>query len=172
MAVTDGLTQLANRRSFDRSLERELGRASRTDGRLSIVLLDIDHFKRLNDSHGHVVGDAVLRQVATALKECGREYDTIARYGGEEFAAVLPGCSQGLALQVAERLRAAIEEASTEVTVTASAGVATYPYDGIDADSLLSAADQALYASKRSGRNRVTSAEQARGAIRPVTAAG
>jgi diguanylate cyclase (GGDEF)-like protein len=172
MAVTDGLTQLANRRSFDRSLERELGRATRTDGRLSVVLLDIDHFKRLNDTHGHVVGDAVLRQVAEALRECGREYDTVARYGGEEFAAVLPGCSSGLALQVAERLRSAIESAPTDVPVTASAGVATYPYDGVDADGLLSAADQALYASKRAGRNQIRSAEQARSSEQPVTAAG
>ncbi|HET7310769.1 MAG TPA: sensor domain-containing diguanylate cyclase [Mycobacteriales bacterium] len=162
MAVTDGLTELANRRSFDRSLDRELTRANRTDGRLSVVLLDIDHFKNLNDTHGHVVGDAVLRQVAAALRECGREYDTVARYGGEEFAAVLPGCSSALALQVAERLRRAVEEAATDVAVTASAGVATFPYDGVDAGSLLEAADQALYASKRSGRNTVRSAEQAR----------
>jgi two-component system, cell cycle response regulator len=162
MAVTDGLTELANRRSFDRSLDRELTRANRTDGRLSVVLLDIDHFKNLNDTHGHVVGDAVLRQVAAALRECGREYDTVARYGGEEFAAVLPGCSSALALQVAERLRRAVEEAGTDVPVTASAGVATYPYDGVDAGSLLQAADEALYASKRSGRNTVRSAEQAR----------
>jgi diguanylate cyclase (GGDEF)-like protein len=162
MAVTDGLTQLANRRSFDRALERELTRATRTDGRLSVVLLDIDHFKSLNDTHGHLVGDTVLRQIAAALKECGREYDTIARYGGEEFAAVLPGCSTALALQVAERLRRAVCDADSDVQVTASAGVATYPYDGIDVDSLLGAADQALYAAKRGGRNLVLSAEQAR----------
>jgi diguanylate cyclase (GGDEF)-like protein len=168
MAVTDGLTELANRRSFDRSLDRELTRAARTDGRLSVVLIDIDHFKALNDTYGHVVGDTVLRQIALALKECGREYDTIARYGGEEFAAVLPGCSSALALQVAERLRRAVEEAPTDVPVTASAGVATYPYDGIDANGLLQAADQALYAGKREGRNRVRSAEQARSAVSSI----
>jgi diguanylate cyclase (GGDEF)-like protein len=162
MAVTDGLTQLANRRSFDRSLERELQRAARTDGRLSVVLLDIDHFKALNDTHGHLVGDNVLRQIASALAECGREYDTVARYGGEEFAAVLPGCSSALALQVAERLRRAVQECGAEVPVTASCGVATYPYDGADVDSLLGAADRALYSAKRAGRNRVSSAEQAR----------
>jgi diguanylate cyclase (GGDEF)-like protein len=170
MAVTDGLTQLSNRRAFDRSLDRELSRAARTDGRLSIVLLDIDHFKLLNDNHGHVVGDTVLKQVAHALQLCGREYDTIARYGGEEFAAVLPGCSSGLALQVAERLRCAVQDAASDVKVTASCGVATYPYDGIDVAGLLSAADRALYASKRSGRNQVRSAEQARAA--EVQAAG
>jgi len=162
MAVTDGLTQLANRRSFDRSLDRELQRAQRTDGRLSVVLLDIDHFKRLNDTHGHLAGDTVLRDVAHALAECGREYDTIARYGGEEFAAVLPGCSAALAVQVAERLRRAVEEAPTGVPVTASCGVATYPYDGADVESLLGAADRALYSAKRAGRNRVCSAEQSR----------
>jgi diguanylate cyclase (GGDEF)-like protein len=172
MAVTDGLTELANRRSFDRSLDRELTRAVRTDGRLSVVLLDIDHFKSLNDTYGHVVGDNVLRQIAQALRDCGREYDTIARYGGEEFAAVLPGCSSALALQVAERLREAVEGASTDVPVTASAGVATYPYDGIDANGLLSAADQALYAGKRAGRNTVRSAEQARAGATPVVGLG
>jgi diguanylate cyclase (GGDEF)-like protein len=162
MAVTDGLTQLANRRSFDRSLDRELQRAARTDGRLSVVLLDIDHFKALNDTHGHLVGDNVLREIAAALAECGREYDTIARYGGEEFAAVLPGCSSALAAQVADRLRRAVEEAAAEVPVTASCGVATYPYDGVDVEGLLGAADRALYAAKRGGRNRVCSAEQSR----------
>jgi diguanylate cyclase (GGDEF)-like protein len=160
MAVTDGLTQLSNRRAFDRSLDRELTRAA----------LDIDHFKLLNDNHGHVVGDAVLRQIAQALQTCGREYDTIARYGGEEFAAVLPGCSSGLAMQVAERLRVSVQDAPTDVQVTASCGVATYPYDGIDVAGLLSAADRALYVSKRSGRNQVRSAEQARAA--EVSAAG
>jgi two-component system cell cycle response regulator len=162
MAVTDGLTQLANRRSFDRALDRELQRAARTDGRLSVVLIDVDHFKALNDTHGHLVGDTVLRQIAAALRECGREYDTIARYGGEEFAAVLPGCSSALAVQVAERLRKAVMDGPTEVPVTASAGVATYPYDGVDVEGLLGAADRALYSAKRGGRNRVLSAEQAR----------
>jgi len=162
MAVTDGLTQLANRRSFDRALERELQRAQRTDGRLSVVLLDVDHFKLLNDTHGHLVGDNVLRQIATALRLCGREYDTIARYGGEEFAAVLPGCSSALAVQVAERLREAVMDGTTDVPVTASCGVATFPYDGVDVESLLGAADRALYSAKRAGRNRVYSAEQAR----------
>lgn len=165
MAVTDGLTQLANRRFFDRALDRELARATRTNGRLSVVLLDVDNFKSLNDTHGHLVGDNVLRQIAAALRECGREYDTIARYGGEEFAAVLPGCSAALAVQVAERLRRAVEEAATEVAVTASAGVATYPYDGADIESLLGAADRALYTAKRGGRNRVVSAEHATSAI-------
>jgi diguanylate cyclase (GGDEF)-like protein len=168
MAATDGLTGLANRRSFDEVLERELLRAGRTDGRLSIVLIDVDKFKVLNDTYGHVIGDAVLRGIAAALRSQGREYDTIARFGGEEFAAILPGCSSGLALQVAERLREAVQDSPNEVPVTASCGVATYPYDGLDATSLVQAADDALYASKHAGRNTVRSAEQARAIAHPV----
>ncbi|HVV77851.1 MAG TPA: diguanylate cyclase [Mycobacteriales bacterium] len=161
-AITDGLTQLSNRRAFDRSLDREIGRAARADGRLSVLLIDVDNFKALNDAHGHIAGDTVLRQISRALQRSVRSYDTIARYGGEEFAAVLPGCSAGLAFKLADRMRVAIQDAATEVKVTASVGVATFPYDGADAATLLRSADRALYASKRAGRNRVRSAEQAR----------
>jgi diguanylate cyclase (GGDEF)-like protein len=162
LAITDGLTQLSNRRAFDRALEREIGRAARADGRLSVVLIDLDHFKDLNDEHGHVTGDTVLRQVSRALAGSVRTYDTIARYGGEEFAAVLPGCSAGLAFTLADRLRVAVQDATSDIKVTASVGVATYPYDGAEVSTLLRSADRALYASKRAGRNRVRSAEQAR----------
>jgi diguanylate cyclase (GGDEF)-like protein len=162
LAITDGLTQLANRRAFDRALDREMARAGRADGRLSVLLIDIDNFKALNDAYGHVTGDMVLRQVSRALQRGVRSYDTVARYGGEEFAAVLPGCSAGLALNLADRLRRSIQEAETDVKVTASVGVATFPFDGADAATLLRSADRALYASKRAGRNRVRSAEQAR----------
>ncbi|HVA61345.1 MAG TPA: GGDEF domain-containing protein [Mycobacteriales bacterium] len=164
MAATDGLTALANRRSFDEALARDIARAERMDTRLSIVLLDLDNFKALNDTYGHVVGDGVLSQVAAVLREYGREYDTVARYGGEEFAVVLPGCSNAVAMHVAERLRAAVDEAPTEVPVTASCGVATFPIDATDARGLIQAADEGLYASKRAGRNRVTSATDARSA--------
>jgi diguanylate cyclase (GGDEF)-like protein len=162
LASTDGLTGLANRRTFDEVLTRELARAQRTDGRLSVVLVDIDRFKQLNDTHGHVAGDAVLRALAAALRACAREYDVVTRFGGEEFAAVLPGCSSRLAFAVAERLRRAIEQSETMVPVTASCGVATYPQDALDTTGLLEAADEALYASKSAGRNCVHSAEQAR----------
>jgi diguanylate cyclase (GGDEF)-like protein len=162
LAITDGLTQLANRRAFDRALEREIGRAARADGRLSLVLIDVDNFKSLNDEFGHVMGDTVLRQISRALARSVRSYDTIARYGGEEFAAVLPGCSAGLAFTLADRLRVAVQDAPSDIKVTASVGVATYPYDGAESTSLLRSADRALYASKRAGRNRVRSAEQAR----------
>jgi diguanylate cyclase (GGDEF)-like protein len=162
LAITDGLTQLSNRRAFDRALDREIGRAARADGRLSVLLIDVDNFKALNDAHGHITGDTVLRQISRALQRSVRSYDTIARYGGEEFAAVLPGCSSGLALKLADRMRMSVQDAGTEVKVTASVGVATFPYDGADAATLLRSADRALYASKRAGRNRVRSAEQAR----------
>ncbi len=162
LAITDGLTQLANRRAFDRALDREMSRAARADGRLSVLLLDIDNFKALNDAYGHITGDMVLRQISRALQRTVRSYDTIARYGGEEFAAVLPGCSAGLALNLADRLRLSVQDAATDVKVTASVGVATFPFDGGDAATLLRSADRALYASKRAGRNRVRSAEQAR----------
>ena len=165
MAATDGLTSLANRRSLDEALARDIARAERTEGRLSVVLLDLDHFKALNDAHGHLVGDNVLRAVAVKLREIGREYDTVARYGGEEFAVVLPGCSAAVGRKVAERLRAAVEAADTEVPVTISCGVATYPADATDAKGLIQAADEGLYASKRAGRNRVTSASEARALI-------
>jgi diguanylate cyclase (GGDEF)-like protein len=166
LAITDGLTQLSNRRAFDRALDREIGRAARADGRLSVVLIDLDHFKDLNDEYGHVTGDTVLRQISRALAGSVRTYDTVARYGGEEFAAVLPGCSAGLAFNLADRLRLAVQDAASDVKVTASVGVATYPYDGAEVSALLRSADRALYASKRAGRNRVRSAEQARVELR------
>jgi diguanylate cyclase (GGDEF)-like protein len=168
LAITDGLTQLSNRRAFDRALDREIGRAARADGRLSILLVDVDNFKALNDAHGHIAGDTVLRQISRALQRSVRSYDTIARYGGEEFAAVLPGCSAGLAIKLADRMRIAVQDAATEVKVTASVGVATFPYDGADAATLLRSADRALYASKRAGRNRVRSAEQARVELKEI----
>lgn len=156
LAATDGLTKIANRRTFQQTLEREVGRASRGAGQVSLVLLDIDHFKRLNDTYGHQSGDEVLRNVAAAVAcEC-RDFDTAARYGGEEFAVILPGCAAEEAMVIAERLRCAVSAAPAVVTVTASAGVATYPEHALDPDSLVRAADQALYASKRAGRDRTT----------------
>jgi diguanylate cyclase (GGDEF)-like protein len=150
------LTAIANRRTFDSTLAREVARAARSGEAVSLVVLDIDHFKRLNDEHGHQVGDEVLRQVAGVLAGHARGFDTVARYGGEEFAVILPGCETHESLIIAERLREATCESSTVVPVTVSAGVATFPMHAIDAPSLLGAADEALYESKRAGRNRVT----------------
>jgi diguanylate cyclase (GGDEF)-like protein len=156
LAATDGLTKIANRRTFESTLEREVARATRSAEHLSLVMIDIDHFKRLNDEHGHQAGDEVLRNVAAALScEC-RDFDTAARYGGEEFAVVLPGCGPDEAKLIAERLRHAVAAAPSAVPITASAGVATYPAHAGDADTLVRAADDALYESKRSGRNRTT----------------
>jgi diguanylate cyclase (GGDEF)-like protein len=156
LAATDGLTKIANRRTFESTLEREVARATRSAEHLSLVMIDIDHFKRLNDEHGHQAGDEVLRNVAAALScEC-RDFDTPARYGGEEFAVVLPGCGPEEAKLIAERLRHAVAAAPSVVPITASAGVATYPAHAGDADTLVRASDDALYESKRAGRNRTT----------------
>jgi diguanylate cyclase (GGDEF)-like protein len=158
LATTDGLTGIANRASFDQILVAELSRAARQRDDVSLLLVDIDHFKALNDRHGHQAGDHVLRLVATTLAAACREFDTAARYGGEEFAVLLPATSTDDAVEVAERLRAAIESMPAGLQVTVSAGVATFPFDGTGPDGLVAAADEALYAAKRGGRNRVTAA--------------
>jgi two-component system cell cycle response regulator len=156
LAATDGLTKIANRRTFEATLEREVARATRSAEHVSLVMVDIDHFKTLNDTHGHQAGDEVLRNVAAALScEC-RDFDTPARYGGEEFAIVLPGCGPEEAVAIAERLRQAVAAAPSVVPITASAGVATYPAHAGDADTLVRAADEALYQSKNAGRDRTT----------------
>jgi two-component system cell cycle response regulator len=156
MADTDGLTGLGNRRSFERALEREVARAARTGEQLTLVLLDIDRFKALNDRFGHQVGDRVLRATGAALAAASRDFDTAARYGGEEFVVLLPGCTSQAALVAAERLRAAVAGVDGEVRITASAGVATLPLNASDAGELVRAADQALYESKRRGRDVTT----------------
>jgi diguanylate cyclase (GGDEF)-like protein len=157
LAATDGLTGIANRRAFEGTLERELARATRAAEYVSLVLVDLDHFKALNDSLGHQAGDRVLRDAAKALAAECREFDTPARYGGEEFAVVLPGCGPEQAHDIAERLRLAVGAIpSAAGPVTASAGVATFPAHAGDADSLVRAADEALYAAKRAGRDRTS----------------
>jgi two-component system cell cycle response regulator len=158
LASTDALTGIANRRTFETTLAGELERGAETGAGPSLVLIDIDHFKRLNDNHGHQVGDDVLRDVGAVLAAVCRDGDLAARYGGEEFALVLPGAGPDEALRVAERVRAAIAGAPTSVAVTASLGVASAPLHGDDPEALLRAADEALYASKEAGRNRVTEA--------------
>jgi two-component system cell cycle response regulator len=160
LASRDGLTGVLNRRAFDAALVREVARVARTGAPLSLVLLDLDHFKRVNDTFGHPTGDGVLRQAGQALAETCREVDVAARYGGEEFAVLLPGCSGAQAVRTAERLRAAVAGAVTAVPVTVSAGVATVPVNAADAAELLAAADDALYQSKRAGRDRTTRARR------------
>ncbi|HVF20698.1 MAG TPA: GGDEF domain-containing protein [Mycobacteriales bacterium] len=157
-ASLDGLTGVANRRSFDVTLDLEIQRAARGAAPMSLVLFDLDHFKLLNDSHGHQAGDQVLREVAAVLRQHSRDIDTVARYGGEEFALILPQCSEGAALQTAERLLMELSIAPTAVPVTASAGVATWGPNLREGSALLAAADVALYRSKHGGRNRATAA--------------
>jgi diguanylate cyclase (GGDEF)-like protein len=160
MAATDGLTGVANRRTFEAALDVELTRASRSGTAVSLVLLDIDHFKRLNDTHGHQIGDEVLRGVGRLLREQSRAFDTPARYGGEEFVVIMPGADVAAAERGAERLRQAIAAMETVAPVTVSAGVATFPVHAADAGSLVQMADGALYASKGGGRNRTTVAHR------------
>ncbi|MBK5306562.1 MAG: diguanylate cyclase [Frankiaceae bacterium] len=154
-SVTDGLTGIANRRHFDSSLARQLDRAARTSEPCSLLLLDIDHFKRLNDTRGHQVGDDALRDVAQVLRTHARTNDVAARYGGEEFALILGSCTTDEALATAERVRAAIAAA---VPVTVTVGVATFPLHAVQGEDLVRAADGALYDGKRAGRDRVMEA--------------
>jgi diguanylate cyclase (GGDEF)-like protein len=158
-ALTDGLTSCFNRRFFEIQLERDLHLATRMRQPVSLILIDIDHFKRVNDTHGHDAGDAALRILASELREEVRGVDTAARYGGEEFAIILPQAGPEGALAVAERLRTRIER--TEVpgvgTITASLGIATFPLHASSRELLVTAADRALYQAKRTGRNRVCS---------------
>ena len=158
-ALTDGLTGCFNRRFFEIQLERDLHLATRMRQPVSLILIDIDHFKRVNDTHGHDAGDAALRILASELREEVRGVDTAARYGGEEFAIILPQAGPEGAFAVAERLRTRIER--TEVpgvgTITASLGIATFPLHASSRDLLVTAADRALYQAKRTGRNRVCS---------------
>lgn len=156
LATCDGLTGLPNRRQLEAALGREVARWSRNAQPFSVMMIDIDHFKRLNDDHGHVTGDAALRAVAERLAQTARGADVVARYGGEEFAVVLPGVEPQEALVAAERLRHAIAAIQDPAPLTASIGVATYPLHADDPTALLEAADRALYQSKRSGRNRTT----------------
>ena len=158
LARFDSLTGLANRRVFEAALNREVARADRSGNPLSLVLIDVDHFKAVNDQLGHQAGDEVLRHVGKALAGEARETDLAARYGGEEFCVLLPGCPPEEAVIVAERLRAAIAARQKPTAVTASAGVATLPLDGGDGRALVAAADRALYQAKRSGRDRTCAA--------------
>jgi two-component system, cell cycle response regulator len=162
LAATDGLTGIANRATFQTTLAQELSRARRSGEPVGLALLDLDHFKRLNDTHGHQAGDEVLRRVAAVLDDCSRGFDTPARYGGEEFAIVLPHTTPEEGVEVAERLRRAIVTADIDPSVTVSIGVACFPNHAGDADELVRVADEALYASKGTGRNRVTSAASLR----------
>ncbi|RZS87462.1 diguanylate cyclase (GGDEF)-like protein [Motilibacter rhizosphaerae] len=161
LAITDPLTGLWNFRYLSMSLAREIERASRFERTLAVLMLDIDHFKAINDTYGHARGDAVLREFAMRVGQQVREVDVLARYGGEEFVLTLPETSLEGAAQLAERIRVAVEvphfgagAAELPVPVTVSIGVAAYPLHGSTPAALLRAADTALYDAKRGGRNR------------------
>ena len=156
---TDSLTGLANRRSFDAEIARSLAGLRRHGRPISLCLVDVDHFKRFNDSHGHVEGDRALIEVARVLGQQVRGSDLAARYGGEEFALLLPDTELDVAFHVAERVRAAVARSSVpQGPVTVSIGLAT-AIEGCLPEELIAAADGALYAAKAGGRNRVEAAD-------------
>lgn len=158
LAKTDGLTGLLNRRSLFEVATQEFSRARRYNRIISILMLDIDHFKRINDTYGHPVGDAVIQEVASILKETLRETDFIGRYGGEEFAVILPETTLEQASEVAERIRYRIHEQTitnefNSLQVTVSLGIATLKAEMNSVEEMLKQADQALYQAKSNGRN-------------------
>jgi diguanylate cyclase (GGDEF)-like protein/PAS domain S-box-containing protein len=160
-SIRDPLTGLYNRRHMDLILRRELSRAKRNDGNLTVTIVDVDHFKKFNDTYGHDAGDLVLKAVAKALEQRVRDVDLVCRFGGEEFVIVLPEISRDMAIKRMEMLLVAIRELDVKQagrslgSITASFGVAIYPDQGIDAESLLKSADDALYEAKETGRNRI-----------------
>nr|WP_295381968.1 diguanylate cyclase [Pseudoxanthomonas sp.] len=165
LARIDGLTRIPNRRHFEESMDREWRRCMRSGDSLALLMIDIDHFKQINDAYGHPEGDRILQAVARALAGCAhRSSDTVARYGGEEFAALLPSIGRNGALNVAEAMRAAVEELAlpsplANGVVTISVGVAFIAaVDGGHPSDLLANADEALYRAKAEGRNRIRDA--------------
>jgi two-component system, cell cycle response regulator len=165
MATTDGLTGLTNHRCFQERFGDLLERAARHDHKVAVLLCDVDHFKSVNDTHGHPVGDEVLRKVAKVLQAAVRKIDVPARYGGEEFAVVLDATDEAGAIQLANRIREDIgalvfDSENGAFQVTMSIGVACFPEDGGHRAELIEHADHALYHCKETGRNRVTSYQQ------------
>ncbi|QNI32216.1 diguanylate cyclase [Alloacidobacterium dinghuense] len=164
-SIRDGLTNLYNRHFMEISLDREVRRAARNQTDISILMLDVDHFKKFNDTYGHEAGDCILREVAETFRQSVRAEDIICRYGGEEFVIILPETSQESALERAENIRQRVSElrvrfrseALREITI--SVGVATYPQSGTTLEEMLRAADRALYLAKHGGRNQVVIAD-------------
>ncbi len=162
LAITDGLTDLYNHRHFRERLSLEMERSNRTGLPLSVLMIDVDHFKGYNDRHGHMAGDNALRGVSKILQHGRRANDVVARYGGEEFAIILLDVGKAAAKEVAERICAQVAEfpfefRSTQPSgkLTISLGVASFPDDGAEPSLVLAAADRALFAAKNAGRNRV-----------------
>jgi diguanylate cyclase (GGDEF)-like protein len=160
MSHTDELTEVGNRRSFDLRFREEISRSSRFGHTFSLLMIDIDGFKKFNDEFGHPKGDAVLRALGALMRSASREGDVPCRVGGEEFAFILPETGKADALVFAERFRRRVESSvmapDSLNPITVSIGLAAYPDDGRSPDEIVWAADEALYESKRAGRNRVT----------------
>jgi two-component system cell cycle response regulator len=175
-ATTDGLTGLVNHRTFQERFSGMLGRADRHKSPVSMILTDIDHFKKVNDTYGHPVGDEVLRRVAAILGASARKIDIVARYGGEEFAIVLEATDRAGARQLAERIRTDVSQQMFQSSkgafqITLSLGVASYPEDAPAKDAVIARADESLYAAKNGGRNRTVCAadlEKTKPALKPV----
>jgi two-component system cell cycle response regulator len=175
-ALRDGLTKLFNKRYLMDRLDSELKFAQRHETSLSLLLLDIDHFKKVNDTHGHPIGDEVLRRVAGILGASARKIDIVARYGGEEFAIVLEATDRAGARQLAERIRADVSKqqfksANGSFQVTLSLGVAGYPEDATAKEIIIARADESLYAAKHGGRNQTVCAadlDKSKSGLKPV----
>ncbi|MBW2608503.1 MAG: sensor domain-containing diguanylate cyclase [Deltaproteobacteria bacterium] len=158
-ATTDGLTGLANHRRFYEILEKELWRSRRYGGLISMIMLDIDNLKKINDTYGHRAGDKVIRKVSTKIKECIRQIDTAARYGGDEFAVILPNTSLAEATVVAERMVEAVAQSSItwakkQISLSVSVGLGQYDVES-NPEDITSGSDQALYTAKQAGKNTV-----------------
>ena len=161
LSSRDALTGLANRRQFELALAREIDRVARAGEPALVLMADIDHFKKVNDTHGHAAGDLVIQSVANSLKDCVRPMDTVARFGGEEFAIILPNCPPSFGQTVAERIRAKVQRTTVQVPhspsidVTISLGGAFAPQWVRSSPTLwIERADQQLYRAKSEGRNR------------------
>jgi two-component system, cell cycle response regulator len=160
LTTIDGLTQIYNKRYFIETLEREIGRAHRYRRDLSLIMFDIDHFKKINDSYGHLAGDHVLKQLASVIRSRIRREDILSRYGGEEFAIILPEIDSYNALQFAEKIRSLVEMASfkfedADIPVTISIGVASLQPELQEPHEFIRVADEQMYRAKERGRNRV-----------------
>jgi diguanylate cyclase (GGDEF)-like protein len=161
LATTDGLTELNNHRQFQELLSQELQRSRRYNRMVSLLLMDIDHFKSFNDTYGHPVGDLVLKEIAACIRQSIRTNDIPARYGGEEFTVILPETNEQGGFAIAERIRTTIERHTVhslnrQLKVTVSIGCASFAASEIAQKDLIDRADKALYYSKEHGRNRVT----------------
>ncbi len=174
LLTTDPLTGISNRRHLMETMKAEVRRSRRSKKSFAILMVDVDHFKKFNDMHGHIAGDTALKAVAEVLHAGTREIDQVARYGGEEFLVVLPDTDVAGAVAAAERIREKLAKRSVavgkrSVKLTVSTGVAEFPADGESSEALIVSADVALYQAKRRGRDRVVRASSGRSTT-PATA--